>query len=187
MTDIQRAGDIVTELATARQVAPSEVAVAPDGTQAVIQWQGTPTSAQWLTAYVHKLMAAKLADPYEDAPSGNTPEAGAARAANAAKLDAWHRALSGLPMEGIEAARVHFERNGVPEGRWGYLRPYEVSRWVRARAQRRIPEGRACEAHPGEWAHDCGVCRTAGRVPPEKARGYIAQMRAELARRKETA
>ena len=186
MNEIQRAGDIADKLATARTTAPSEVAVSPDGRQDVIQWQGTPTTAQWLTAYVHKLMAAKLAEPYDDAPTGETPAAAAARTANAAKLDAWHRALSGLPLEGLEAARVHFERNGVPEGRWGYLRPYEVSKWVRARAQRRIPEGKACESHPNEWAHDCGVCRTAGAVPPEKARSYIAQIREQLAQRKDT-
>lgn len=186
MNDIQKASDIVTELATARTVAPSEVAVQPDGTQAVIQWQGTPTTAQWLTAYVHKLMAAKLAEPYGDVPEDGSRAAAEARATNASKLDAWHRALSGLPLEGLEAARVHFERNGVPEGRWGYLRPYEVSKWVRARAQRRIPEGKACESHPGEWAHDCGVCRTAGAVPPDRARSYIAQIRANLAQRKDT-
>lgn len=186
MNDIQKASDIVTELATARTVAPSEVAVQPDGTQAVIQWQGTPTTAQWLTAYVHKLMAAKLAEPYGGVPEDGSRAAAEARATNASKLDAWHRALSGLPLEGLEAARVHFERNGVPEGRWGYLRPYEVSKWVRARAQRRIPEGKACESHPGEWAHDCGVCRTAGAVPPDRARSYIAQIRANLAQRKDT-
>lgn len=186
MNEIQRAGDIVTELATARAVAPSEVAVQPDGSQAVIQWQGTPVTAEWLTKWVNKMIAAKLAEPYADVPTDGSRAAQEARATNAAKLDAWHRALSGLPLEGLEAARVHFERNGVPEGRWGYLRPYEVSKWVRARAQRRIPEGKACESHPNEWAHDCGVCRTAGAVPPEKARAYIAQIRETLAQRKDT-
>lgn len=185
MTDIQKAGDIVTQLTTARATAPSEVAVRPDGTQHVIQWDGTPVTPQWLTAWVHKLMAAKLAEPYGDVPDGDTQAAREARATNAAKLDAWHRALAGLPMEGLEAARVHFERHGVPDGRWGYLRPYEVSKWVRARARRRIPDGKACEQHPAEWAHDCGACHTAGAVPPEKARSYIAQIRATLAQRKD--
>ena len=31
-----------------------------------------------------------------------------------------------------------------------------------------------------------GVCRTAGAVPPEKARSYIAQIRQQLAQRKDT-
>lgn len=186
MNEIQKASDITTELATARQEAPSEVAVRANGKQDVIQWQGTPTTPQWLTAYVHKLMAAKLAEPYTDAPQDSTQAAQEARATNAARLDAWHRALAGLPLEGLEAARVHFERNGIPEGRWGYLRPYEISKWVRARAQRRIPEGKACETHPSEWAHDCGVCCTAGAVPRETALSYIAQIRQTLAQRKDT-
>lgn len=185
MNEIQRAGDIAAELASARTEAPSEVAVRADGKQDIIQWQGTPTTSEWLTKYVHKLMAAKLAEPYADAPNDGSQAAQEARATNAARLDAWHRALAGLPLEGLEAARVHFERNGVPDGRWGTLRPSEISKWVRTRATRRIPEGKECESHPREWAHDCTVCRTEGAVPTEKALDYIAQIRADLANRKE--
>lgn len=185
MNEIQRAGDIATELATARQAAPSEVAVRADGRQDVIQWQGTPTTSEWLTKYVHKLMAAKLADPYVDVPAGDTQASREARAANASRLDAWHRALAGLPLEGLEAARAHFERNGVPDGRWGTLRPSEISKWVRTRATRRIPEGKECESHPREWAHDCTVCRTEGAVPTARALDYIAKIRADLATKKE--
>lgn len=183
MTDIQRAGDIVTELAAARTEAPSEVVVAPDGSQSVIQWQGTPVTAQWLTGWVHKLMAAKLAEPYADIPAGDSADAQQARATNAARLEAWHRALTGLPQEGLEAARVHFERHGLPQGAIGYyLRPIDVSRWVRARAARRIPVGRECGQHPDQWAHDCRKCSTP--LPPDEARERIAQIRAQLAARK---
>ena len=169
MTDIQRIGDIATTLATARTTAPSEVAVAPDGTTGIIQWQGTPTTQKWLTVWVHKLMAAKLAEPYAD---GSEPEA---RATNAARLDAWHRALAGLPMEGLEAARVHFERHGIPDGRWGYLRPSDVSQWVRARARRRIPDGQECPEHPDQWGHSCQPCKDARRasVTPDLIRTIL--------------
>lgn len=176
MNDLQRIGDIASDLEAARAAAPSEVAVAPDGSAGIIQWEGTPVTRQWLTSWVHKLMAAKLAEPYTDA---SAPES---RATNAARLDAWHRALAGLPMEGLEAARVHFERHGVPDGRWGYLRPADVSKWVRARARRRIPAEKACEAHPDEWAHACTLCDYEG--PSERAGEWLAQIRAELKRRR---
>ena len=185
MTDIQRAGDIVTELAIARTEAPSEVAVRADGTQAVIQWQGTPVTSEWLTGWVHKLMAAKLAEPYGDVPPGDTPTAQQVRATNAARLDAWHRALSGLPREGLEAARAHFERYGLPERAVGYyLRPNDVSRWVRARAARRIPVGRECGKHPDQWGHDCRKCSIP--LAPEEAKARIAEIRRTLAQRKDT-
>lgn len=184
MTDIQRASDIVTELAAARTESPSEVAVAPDGTQSVIQWRGTPTTSQWLTAWVHKLMAAKLAEPYDDGPPGDTQAAREVRATNAARLDAWHRVLAGLPREGLEAARAHFERNGFKDGRWGYLKPWEVSQWVRARVARKIPIGKECGTHPDQWAHDCRKCSTP--LGPDEARQRIAAIRAELAKRKDT-
>lgn len=187
MNDIQKASDIVSELAIARQAAPSEVAVAPDGTQTVIQWQGTPVTPTWLTAWVHKLMAAKLAEPYADAPAGSTQDAQQIRATNAARLDAWHRALSGLPCEGLEAARAHYERYGIPQGHIGYyLRPNDVSRWVRTRARRLIPAEKACEKHPDEWKHSCTQCEYEGPVEPDTARNYIAQIRADLAAKKDT-
>lgn len=169
MTDLQRIGDIATNLDIARREAPSEVAVAADGTTGIIQWQGTPVARQWLTAWVHKLMAAKLAEPYAD---GSEPEA---RATNAARLDAWHRALAGLPMEGLEAARVHFERHGIPDGRWGYLRPADVSQWVRARARRRIPDGQECPEHPDQRGHSCQPCKDARRasVTPDLIRTIL--------------
>lgn len=184
MSALERAGDLVADLALARQEAPSEVAVAPDGTQAVIQWQGTPASQEWLSGWVARLQAAKLIEPSAEVPKGDTKDAQVVRAANVARLEAWHRALGGLPREGLEAARVHFERYGLPEKVLGYyLRPIDVSRWVRARAARRIPLGRECGKHSDQWAHDCRKCSTP--LSPEEARGRIAAIRAELAQRRE--
>ena len=85
------------------------------------------------------------------------------------------RALAGLPLEGLEAARVHFERHGIPDGRWGYLRPSDVSQWVRARARRRIPGGQECPEHPDQWGHSCQPCKDARRasVTPDLIRTIL--------------
>ena len=161
--------------------APTEVVTAPDGSRAAIQWQGTPVTSEWLTNYVHALIAARLVEPWQL--GGNEAQAEQARAANRDRLAQWHQALGGLPREGLEAAREHFLKHGLEDRRW-YLRPTDVSRWVRARAARRIPVGRECEKHPDQWAHDCRKCSTP--LPPAEAKARIAEIRRTLAQRKDT-
>ena len=168
--------------------APSETTIAADGTTAIIQWQGTPVTSEWLTQYVHALIAARLVEPWQL--GGDQAQTAQARAANRDRLTAWHRALAGLPREGLEAARLHFEKHGVPADsrgskRW-FLRPSDVSEWVRARARRRIPADKACEKHPDQWAHACDPCSYAGPIPREQALAHIARIRATLAQRKNT-
>lgn len=161
--------------------APTETTITADGTTAVIQWQGTPVTGEWITNYVHALIAARLVEPWQL--GGDQAQTEQARAANRDRLAQWHKALAGLPREGLDAARDHFLKHGLEDRRW-YLRPTDVSRWVRARAARRIPVGRECGKHPDQWAHDCRKCSTP--LPPEEARARIAQIRATLAQRKET-
>lgn len=185
--EVQRVGDLAGVLESARQVAPSEVAVAEDGTTAVIQWQGTPVSPMWITGYVDRLIAAGLVKPYGGLSGGITPEdAHLAQKDNDDRLAAWHRIVGGLPQELLEGARVHFERHGLPDRRYGYLTPTDVSRWVRARAKRRIPAGQECETHPDEWADTCRPCaedRRARRAALPA--GFMDRLREELAKAKE--
>ncbi|PMC76390.1 hypothetical protein [Brachybacterium sp. UMB0905] len=167
---------------------PTELVTAADGTTGVIQWEGTAVDGQWLTNYVNQLIAARLVEPWQL--GGDKAQTAHARAANRDRLTSWHRALAGLPQEGLDAARQHFEKHGVPADsrgsrRW-HLRPSDVSDWVRARARRLIPAEKACEAHPSEWRHSCTQCDYAGPVDPDRARSYIAQIRATLAQRKDT-
>lgn len=176
MTDPQPIG---ATLATA-PTAPTEIVTAPDGTRAAIQWQGTPVTGEWLTQYVNTLIAARLVEPWQLGSTAEVREQ--ARAANRDRLAQWHKALAGLPREGLEAAREHFLKHGLDDRRW-HLRPTDISRWVRARAARRIPVGKECGTHPDQWAHDCRKCSTP--LPPEEARQRIAAIRAELARRKD--
>lgn len=162
---------------------PTELVTAADGTTGIIQWEGTAVDGQWLTNYVNALITARLVEPWQ--PGGTQAQTAQARAANRDRLTSWHRALAGLPQEGLEAARQHFEKHGPPSTRW-HLRPADVSDWVRARARRLIPTEKACEAHPAEWKHSCTQCKYEGPVPQERALGYLAQIRAELAAKKET-
>lgn len=177
------AGALAESLAVARQEAPSEVALTGDGEQAVIQWQGTPVSPQWLTGYLDRLIGAGLVKPI-DFVDPSLPERERALVAkdNDERLRAWHLTLGGLPQELLEAARTHFMRHGLPDGAMGYyLRPVDVSKWVRARAKRRIPSGDECETHPDEWADTCHACtdeRRAARANlPE---GFMDRLRTEL-------
>lgn len=162
---------------------PTELVTAADGTTGIIQWEGTAVDGQWLTNYVNALITARLVEPWQ--PGGTQAQTAQARAANRDRLTSWHRALAGLPQEGLEAARQHFEKHGPPSTRW-HLRPADVSDWVRARARRLIPAEKACEAHPEEWKHSCTQCKYAGPVPQERALGYLAKIRADLAAKKET-
>lgn len=187
--DVQRVGDLAGVLERARQEAPSEVAIADDGTTAVIQWQGTPVTPLWVTGYVDRLIAAGLVKPYSGLGRDLSPaDLRLAQKDNDQRLEAWHRIIGGLPQELLEAARVRFERDGLPEGRkFGYLQPTDVSRWVRARAKRRIPAGNECETHPDEWADSCRPCaedrkRRRASLPP----GFMDRIREELAKQKET-
>lgn len=181
--DLQRVGDVVSDLDLARKSAPSEISLREDGTPAVIQWEGTPVSRLWLTGYVDRLIAARLVEPY----AGLGRDLSAADRAmlerdNTERLGAWHRALGGLPQELLEQARLHFERHGLPaEWRRGYLKPSDVSRWVRSRARRRIPDGDECSSHPGEWADSCRPCaeERRGRRAQLPA-GFMERLRAEL-------
>ncbi|QCR53220.1 hypothetical protein C1N80_06245 [Brachybacterium sp. SGAir0954] len=159
--------------------APTETVRAADGTRGVIKWQGTPVTSEWLTQYVNALIAARLVEPWQL--GGTTTQTEQARAANRDRLTQWHHALAGLPKEGLDAARDHFLKHGLDDKRW-HLRPTDVSRWVRARAARRIPTGRECPRHPDQWQHDCRKCSTP--LPPAEAKQRIAQIRAELAKRK---
>lgn len=163
---------------------PTELVTAADGTAGIIQWEGTAVDGQWLTNYVNALIAARLVEQWQL--GGSDARTEVARAANRDRLTSWHRALAGLPQEGLDAARQHFEKHGPPSTRW-HLRPADVSEWVRARARRLIPHEKACEAHTDEWRHSCTQCGYGGPLPPAEAKSRIAQIRAELARRKETA
>lgn len=178
MTEPQPIG---TTLATATD-APTEIITAPDGTRTAIQWQGTPVTGEWLTQYVNMLIAARLVEQWQL--GGTQAQTEQARAANRDRLTQWHKALAGLPREGLDAAREHFLKHGLSDKRW-HLRPTDISRWVRARAARRIPVGRECGTHPDQWAHDCRKCSTP--LPPDEQRARIAQIRAELAKRKDDA
>lgn len=169
---------IGTELATTPE-APTEIVTAPDGSRTAIQWQGTAVEGEWLTKYVNALITARLVEPWQL--GGNDVQTAAARAANRDRLASWHSALAGLPREGLEAAREHFEKHGPPSTRW-HLRPADVSGWIRARARRRIPAGRECEEHPDQWAHDCRKCSTP--LSPDEAKARIAQIRATLAQKR---
>ena len=48
MTELERPMSIREQLDASRLEAPSEVVVAADGSQHVIQWEGTPAPRQWL-------------------------------------------------------------------------------------------------------------------------------------------
>lgn len=182
--DVQRVsmGGLRAELEAARQHAPSEVAIAEDGTQSVISWQGTPVTKLWVSGYVDRLIAAGLVKPY----GGLGRDLGEAERVliqkdNDDRLAAWHKALGGLPQEILEAFKFKYERHGRPDGKSYFLQPYEVSRWVRARAVRRIPEGQECEAHEGQWAHSCRECaedrrRSRAALPT----GFMDRLRAEI-------
>ena len=187
MTDIQRPTRIREQLDASRLEAPSEVVVAADGSQHVIQWEGTPAPRQWVTTFLDGLVTARLIEPFPEVPD-TLPEAQAVvvQARIDARLAEWHKVLAGLPMETLTAAGEHFRRHGVPDGRWGYLKPSDLSRWIRPRLRRRIPLGKECEAHPSEWRHSCTQCEYAGPVDPDRARSYIAQIREQLAQRKDT-
>lgn len=163
--------------------APTELVTAADGSTGIIQWEGTAVDGQWLTGYVNQLISARLVEPWQM--GGDKIQTAQARAVNRDRLTSWHRALAGLPQEGLEAARQHFEKHGPPSTRW-HLRPADVSDWVRARARRLIPAEKACETHPDEWRHSCTQCEYAGPVHPDRARSYIAQIRATLAAKKDT-
>lgn len=188
MTELERPKSIRELLDDSRLEAPSEVVVAADGSQHVIQWEGTPAPSQWVTTFLDGLVVARLIEPFPEVPAGLSKDE---RAIAEKRLDdrtrEWHKPLAGLPMETLTAAGEHFRRHGVPDGRWGYLKPSDLSRWIRPRLRRRIPLGKECEAHPSEWRHSCTQCEYAGAVDPSRARGYIAQIRAELAKRKEDA
>lgn len=160
---------------------PTELVTAADGSRAAIQWQGTPVTGEWLTQYVNVLIAARLVEPWQL--GGTTAQTDQARAANRDRLAQWHHALGGLPREGLDAAREHFLKHGLDDRRW-HLRPTDISRWVRARAARKIPVGKECGSHPDQWAHDCRKCSTP--LPREEALSRIAQIRATLAQRKDT-
>lgn len=182
---VQRLSDALTALEDAKRDGPAEVAVTPDGRAGVIQWQGTPVSELWVTGYVDRLIAARLVEPAAGLGRDLTEQERALmRRAADERLAAWHRALAGLPQEGLEAARIHFERHGLPaEWRRGYLKPSDVSAWVRARAVRRIPAGQECEVHEGQWAHSCRACGEERRAARSRLpEGFMERLREELAR-----
>ena len=187
MTELEHPKSIRELLDDSRLEAPSEVVVAADGSQHVIQWEGTPAPRQWVTTFLDGLVTARLIEPFPEVPKDLPAEE---RAIAEKRLDdrlaEWHKPLAGLPMETLMAAGEHFRRHGVPDGRWGYLRPSDLSRWIRPRLTRRIPLGKECEAHPSEWRHSCTQCGYAGPVPKERALGYLAQIRQQLAHRKDT-
>lgn len=160
----------------------TEIVTAANGTRAAIQWQGTAVTGEWLTAYVESLILARLVEQWQPR-TGTAEQQEKVRHANRDRLMLWHQALAGLPREGLEAAREHFVRQGPRTERW-FLRPSDVSSWVRSRAARKIPVGRECGKHPDQWAHDCRKCSTP--LPPEEARARIAQIRQTLAQRKDT-
>ncbi|WP_347042055.1 hypothetical protein [Brachybacterium nesterenkovii] len=177
------AGALEQSLAAARAEAPSEVALTEDGTPAVIQWQGTPVSPEWLTGYLDRLIGAGLVKPI-DFVDPSLPERERLLVAkdNDERVRAWHLTLGGLPRELLEAARTHFMRHGLPDGAIGYyLRPVDVSKWVRARAKRRIPAGQECETHPDEWADTCHACtEERRRRRASLPEGFMERLRAEI-------
>lgn len=187
MNELERPMTIREQLDVSRLEAPSEVVVAADGSQHVIQWEGTPAPREWVTRFLDGLVTARLIEPFPEVPAGL---AKAERSIAEKRLDdrlvEWHKPLAGLPMETLTAAGEHFRRYGVPDGRWGYLKPSDLSRWIRPRLRRRIPIGKECEAHPTEWRHSCTQCKYEGPVPQERALGYLAQIRADLAAKKDT-
>ena len=160
----------------------TEIVTAANGTRAAIQWQGTAVTGEWITAYVESLILARLVEQWQPR-TGTAEQQEKVRHANRDRLMLWHQALAGLPREGLEAAREYFVRQGPRTERW-FLRPSDVSSWVRARAARKIPVGKECGKHPDQWAHDCRKCSTP--LPPEEARARIAQIRQTLAQRKDT-
>lgn len=166
-------------LEEAQKVRPSEIVLGSNGEQSVISWEGTPVSTLWLTGYVDRLIAAGLVRP-ADSTAGLAGEALAlVEHGNDERLHAWHRALGGLPKELLEAARVHFEKNGLPaEWRRGHLKPSDVSRWVRARAVRHVPAHLACPAHPGQREATCSECGRKRResISPERIREIRATL-----------
>lgn len=173
MTGLVKIGSVMAELEAARESAPAEVTANPDGTAAVVRWVGTPPTDDWVTKYLNSLVAAGLVKEFAAA---DDP---AVRAQNVERLEAWRRAISGLPVEGLIAARQHFERGGeIPGGRW-YLRPADVSGWVRRRAERDRGD-LACPDHPDEWKHSCFPCREKRRreaASPETIRRIREAMR----------
>lgn len=158
---------------TAPTPAATEVVTDATGHRGVIQWQGTPVTSEWVTAYVESLILARLVEPWQSR-TGTPEQQAKVRAANRDRLGLWHTALAGLPMEGLEAAREHFIRNGPHTDRW-FLRPSDVSQWVRARARRRIPDGQECPEHPDQWGHSCQPCKDARRasVTPDLIRTIL--------------
>ena len=158
---------------TAPTPAATEIVTDAHGHRGVIQWQGTPVASEWVTAYVESLILARLVEPWQSR-TGTPEQQAKVRAANRDRLGLWHTALAGLPMEGLEAAREHFIRNGPATDRW-FLRPSDVSSWVRARARRRIPDGQECPEHPDQWGHSCQPCKDARRasVTPDLIRTIL--------------
>lgn len=188
MTDIQSVSTIAQELARARTEAPSEVIVAPDGSQHIIQWQGTPAPRRWVSSFLDGLITARLIEPFPEVPAG-LPEAEMVLAQKRLedRLNEWHKVLAGMPMELLTAAGQHFRLTGVPDGRWGYLRPSDLAKWIRPRLRRRIPPADECTSHPGHWADRCGKCAEDRLTHRDQTPGILAGIRAELARRKDTA
>ncbi|MFC0673535.1 hypothetical protein [Brachybacterium hainanense] len=188
MTDIQSVTTVAQELALARTEAPSEVIVAPDGSQHVIQWQGTPAPRHWVTSFLDGLVTARLIEPFPDIPAGlSEAETVIAQRRLDDRLNEWHKVLAGMPLELLTAAGQHFRLNGVPDGRWGYLRPSDLSRWIRPRLRRRIPPADECTSHPGHWADRCGQCAENRRTSRTKTSSILAGIRRELAQRKDPA
>lgn len=176
MTALVKIGDVLGELEAARESTPAEVTANPDGTAGVVRWVGTPPSSDWLTKYINSLVAAGLVKEFT---AHDDP---AVRAQNVERLEAWRRAIGGLPVEGLIAARQHFERGGeIPGDRW-FLRPADISGWVRRRAER--DRGQlACPDHPDEWRHSCFPCadkRRSEAASVETIRRIREQLRKEL-------
>ena len=74
MNDLERPMSIREQLDASRLEAPSEVVVAADGSQHVIQWEGTPAPRQWVTTFLDGLVTARLIEPFPEVPD-TLPEA----------------------------------------------------------------------------------------------------------------